>query len=755
MSLALGISARNSQRLRELQSKVTFAGSKKKHGATVWTANKVHDLKTLTFFAWYKDNGKLEKLMLRHNLTSNETLISEQEDENPAPHYLSGLKPLILRKPRKDPKSKALGHPYTVEEFKVGNTVKVQKKDVHIYDASAETKLYFKEILKINLPKKALAIPGAKSSMPTWMKYAGTMLRFEGWMKDNDTESADKDAYILRKINITFDVGAQKVSMAESASDLQDTLGTFIKGEKLVKPGVKDAKGNPVYYTLTDFRVGNVIEVKKKKIHIYDASRQAKDFFQQVLGTTLPLKPMAIPVDLRAKAAIDKKAKAKAIRDSDAETIAKRLEKAKLAKKNGRFLDYGDKVLHFNIIETESESEIANRRTLSLRYFVVDDTVDAIETGQRASTDYVFKIARQEAPCDESAMIVGKEIFLNGRVFKILSLDSHSRKYYEDFLGIRQPENIEHRGGAKKHEAVQQVSDEMHLMDDPYMEVKLYENLIREKAAQLADHRGQEEQAKALLKYFDGPNGDGVITLKEFRKALSKMNVFGEVAEALFNLYDTDGSGKLTPNEFVRGIFRSAKLDGLGRSVIEVASTDREDRLSSKKYKCVTNTLKESEKIVEKQVYYTKLRSNSRLDSGGITGSGEMPKQILLGSIRTSETNLTGEQCRCMNLEKSLAELFEVRSRFGTKNEQKRIIHKIFRTNSDCLYPGFLMKSEFTRGLAHLNFGKPDIDFLWNFYVDFYLKDETASRKDRLPIQIFESIIDKPTIKRMSNKTKK
>ncbi|KAK0060108.1 calmodulin-2 [Biomphalaria pfeifferi] len=67
-----------------------------------------------------------------------------------------------------------------------------------------------------------------------------------------------------------------------------------------------------------------------------------------------------------------------------------------------------------------------------------------------------------------------------------------------------------------------------------------------------ANSRVTESQLIDIFEYFDGPNGDRRITMKEFTTGIRKIEQFHRDVESLFKKFDRDRSGFLDRNEMKR-----------------------------------------------------------------------------------------------------------------------------------------------------------------------------------------------------------
>jgi DUF1126 PH-like domain len=137
---------------------------------------------------------------------------------------------------------------------------------------------------------------GVKLGAPTVPAHVLTekqVLRFYGQFKEErpwDTEGPlgvpKIEKIIARNISILYHLEDDAVSILEGKADNGMSGGTFLKRGQLKKK-------NGDFFTAVDFAVGNTVKVVGQSVLIYDADKNTRDYFRQVL------KVRSLSIDLR------------------------------------------------------------------------------------------------------------------------------------------------------------------------------------------------------------------------------------------------------------------------------------------------------------------------------------------------------------------------------------------------------------------------------------------------------------------------
>ena len=263
------------------------------------------------------------------------------------------------------------------------------------------------------------------------------------------------------------------------------------------------------------------------------------------------------------------------------------------------------------------------------------------------------------------------------------------------------------------------LKQDMEMRNDSNMMTRLYEKLLQEKAAYLANYDSLEVRKRCLLKYFNsGKDGNANITIDEFRDALKRMNITGTKVEDLFFRYDADGSGELSPEEFVDGVFASYKSQDLGKSVLEYDENDSDDNNDNN-------------------------GNSGRSGQSFISHASKM--KVLSEKMKDNKSlKMTQEDYRMEALTKALAHKVRVKCRApGTRIQEMRLLGNWFGVhisgNKARDAEILIDANTFRRVLLELHFSPGDATFLHSFLKRDSGRSDGSIRWGQFIVEVMDS----------------
>ncbi|XP_028038206.1 EF-hand domain-containing protein 1-like [Bombyx mandarina] len=298
--------------------------------------------------------------------------------------------------------------------------------------------------------------PALPAVVPHWVHYDKRCLNFTAFFKQPVFENPDEN-YRVRVVNIVYFLEDDSMTVMEPR-----IKNSGLWQGRLVKRGRIPKNDAGECWHWKDLDIGKDICIYGKVFHTVSCDLFTKEWLESQ-GVELS-KEEDLPVDPY--------------------TVKERWKSVQTPKRVKprddplrRFLEYDGKVLAFNVVWDDRDSENGELREYKLLYFLQDDTIavkelhdekggkdpfplllkktklpkkwkekpvsfpsTVLETSEEEVTEYY-------APRD---LIVGQTVFVLGRKFLLCDCDNFTRNYYKSMLNIDQPARVEVRQETKK-----------------------------------------------------------------------------------------------------------------------------------------------------------------------------------------------------------------------------------------------------------------------------------------------------------------
>ncbi|KAJ0181205.1 hypothetical protein K1T71_003290 [Dendrolimus kikuchii] len=293
---------------------------------------------------------------------------------------------------------------------------------------------------------KQAAMPAV---VPHWVHYDKRCLNFTAFFKQPVYDNPD-ESFRVRVVNIVYFLEDDTLTVMEPRVKNSGLWqGRMVKRGKIPKNDLGE------YWHWKDLDVGKDICIYGKVFHTVFCDLFTKEWLESQ-GVELS-KEEELPID-----AYTQKERWKSVPPP---TKAKQRDDPLL-----RFLQYDGKVLAFNVVWDDRDSENGELRDYKLLYFLQDDTVaiKELHDGRGGKDPFPLLLKKTKLPkkwkerpvsfpssvmetTEEEVteyyaprdLIVGQTIFLLGRRFLLCDCDKFTRKYYKSMLNIDQPPRVE------------------------------------------------------------------------------------------------------------------------------------------------------------------------------------------------------------------------------------------------------------------------------------------------------------------------
>ncbi|KAM3966804.1 EF-hand domain-containing protein 1 [Aphomia sociella] len=293
--------------------------------------------------------------------------------------------------------------------------------------------------------------PALPAVMPHWVHYDKRCLNFTAFFKQPVYDNPDEN-YRVRVVNIVYFLEDDTLTVMEPRVKNSGLWqGRLVKRDKIPKNDLGD------YWHWKDLDIGKDICIYGKVFHTVSCDLFTKEWLESQ-GIELS-KEEDLPVDAYAQ-----KERWKAVRPPQkTKSHDDRLR---------RYLEYDGKILTFDVVWDDRDSENGELREYKLLYFLQDDTiaVKELHDGKGGKDPFPLLLKKTKlpkkwkekpvsfpstimettdaevteyyAPID---LIVGQTIFVLGRRFLLYDCDNFTRRYYKTMLNIEQPARVEVR----------------------------------------------------------------------------------------------------------------------------------------------------------------------------------------------------------------------------------------------------------------------------------------------------------------------
>ncbi|XP_037300618.1 EF-hand domain-containing protein 1 [Manduca sexta] len=298
--------------------------------------------------------------------------------------------------------------------------------------------------------------PALPAVVPHWVHYDKRCLNFTAFFKQPVYDNPD-ESFRVRVVNIVYFLEDDTLTVMEPRVKNSGLWqGRMVKRGKIPKNDLGE------YWHWKDLDVGKDICIYGKVFHTVSCDLFTKEWLESQ-GVELS-KEEDLPIDAYAE-----KERWKA-------THPPRRTKGHDDPLR-RFLEYDGKVLAFDVVWDDRESENGELANYKLLYFLQDDTIaiKELHDGKGGKDPFPLLLKKTKLPKkwkekpvsfpstvlevteDEVTeyysprdLIVGETVFVFGRRFLLCNCDNFTRKYYKCMLNIDQPPRVEIRQKERK-----------------------------------------------------------------------------------------------------------------------------------------------------------------------------------------------------------------------------------------------------------------------------------------------------------------
>jgi hypothetical protein len=278
------------------------------------------------------------------------------------------------------------------------------------------------------------------------------------------------------------------------------------------------------HYEPSDFLIGNVISIFKRKMKIIDCDEYTKQWYKDNLGVEqVPIK-QAKPKSGHAINSVPTYNGYGTPEDSLGSVYS--LDPKPPKKDEKKFYKMDMHVLRFDakLVSTEPDDET---RKFIVSFYCGDDTIQVYEICDRNSGRQGGKFLERKKHNHpaygryyvETDFAIGKTVHLGGHRFQLNDCDEYTHKYMEDNFDQFPHASIDH---------------------------------VLEKIKKGAySYPSLQEYAIELMKHLD-KNGDQVISFDEFKQGMKELNIFLNEHElnTLIRVFDHNNDGQISMEEF-------------------------------------------------------------------------------------------------------------------------------------------------------------------------------------------------------------
>lgn len=320
------------------------------------------------------------------------------------------------------------------------------------------------------------------TTQPTWVTHDRQVLRFFGYFQEKVLE-AGRETLRTRRVVLCYYLSDSALSISEP----RVANSGLAQGEFMKRTVATKADGNR--FAPLDLRVGGVVKLYGRTLHLTDCDAATRTFYDEALGVALDA-PLKYPDDATSQLdeidAIKQRLRAK--------TAAAAESKAEAARK---FQENSHKVLRFFVSWRDPHPLYPETRRFVLHYYLSDDTIEVVEPKESpvhheqrervGHHHFGVLISRQRVLKNDTDVVLGSGALVFGdrthgkqlltdrdlrcgewahllsRAFFLEDCDPFTRNYYLETHGVTQercePEQVRARVAASKWKLFQAQPD--------------------------------------------------------------------------------------------------------------------------------------------------------------------------------------------------------------------------------------------------------------------------------------------------------
>jgi len=295
-------------------------------------------------------------------------------------------------------------------------------------------------------------VPFAPNSrLPKFLEHDKRILLFDSYFTEPVVFQTALETNRMHHCKFYFYVEDDTIEIIEMKQQNSGVpQGVFLRRDRIPKNGSTNC-----FYSIDDFKLGNVVDIYGRKFHIVNCNRTTKEFvLQHHNWTESDLIPQKLPYD----AFLDYTKKTKMQRKS---VLRKSTNQVSYNKNRDKFLQYGSQTLSFQVVWDDREKFFGDIQIFRLVYHLADDTTEVFcHHDKNNGKDRYSKLLKRcrlaktyennESEDDGSGhcsyyhwtdLVIGETINIFGRTMLITKCDSFTRQHFENH-GIDMSENI-------------------------------------------------------------------------------------------------------------------------------------------------------------------------------------------------------------------------------------------------------------------------------------------------------------------------
>ena len=298
------------------------------------------------------------------------------------------------------------------------------------------------------------------SRLPKFLEHDKRILLFDSYFTEPVVFQTAMETNRMHHCKFYFYVEDDTIEIIEMKQQNSGVpQGVFLRRGRIPKSThTKDGSAG-CYYSIDDFKLGNVVNIYGRKFHIVNCNKTTKEYVLQYHDwTESDLIPQRMPYD----AFLEYTNKTKMQRKS---VLRKSINQVSYNKNRDKFLQYGSQTLSFQVVWDDREKFFGDIQRFRLVYYLADDTIEVFCHHEKNSGKGRYskllkrcRLAKTYANSNESSgngngesghcayyhwkdLVIGENINIFGRTMLITKCDRFTRQYFDTYR-INVPENI-------------------------------------------------------------------------------------------------------------------------------------------------------------------------------------------------------------------------------------------------------------------------------------------------------------------------
>lgn len=290
------------------------------------------------------------------------------------------------------------------------------------------------------------------SRLPKFLEHDKRTLLFDSYFTEPVVFQTAMETNRMHHCKFYFYVEDDTIEIIEMKQQNSGVpQGVFLRRGKIPKNG-----STSCFYSIDDFKLGNVVDIYGRKFHIVNCNKTTKEYvLQHHNWKKSDLIPQKLPYD----AFLDYTKKTKMQRKS---VLRKSTNQVSYNKNRDKFLQYGSQTLSFQVVYDDREKLYGDIQRFRLVYHLADDFTEVFcDHDKNSGKDGYSKLLKRcrLVKTDENNengedggsghcsyyhwkdLVIGETINIFSRTMLITKCDSFTRQFFENH-GIDMSENI-------------------------------------------------------------------------------------------------------------------------------------------------------------------------------------------------------------------------------------------------------------------------------------------------------------------------